>query len=141
VFKRKTIKIFLADRHPQFLEGFTKIFRYKPIEILGQAKTREDLFDGLQSLRPDLLITAHRLLDEEADNFLPAVKEKFPGVKILLFTMNCHKEVLLHHIQHLDGMICKSAHRKDVWKAISEITRNNAQFFHIDGHRYHKKKS
>ncbi|HVZ55907.1 MAG TPA: hypothetical protein VG870_04550 [Chitinophagaceae bacterium] len=133
MFNRKSIRVFLADRHPQFLDGFTRLFRFKPVEFTGQARTLDDLMDGLHIFRPDLLITAHRLQDAEASQFLPLVRERYPRVKILLFTMNCQKEVLTSHIQYLDGMLCKSAQRSDIWEAIVEITRRNAQFYRLDG--------
>ena len=130
--QNQPIRIFLADRYPLFRENIRKAFRKKEVEISGEADTAEDLLDGLQLHDTDLLITAHRLHDESADYFLPLIKEKYPHIKILLLTLNCHKKVFLKYVDYLDGMLCKLARKEEVVEAVFEIAKKNKLYFRID---------
>ena len=132
--QNETIKVFLADRYSHFRDNVKTSFKKKQIEISGEADTAEDLLDALESQKPDLLITAHRLHDESADYFLPIIKTKYPELKILLLTLNCHKKVFLKYVDYLDGMVCKLAHKEDVIDAIIDITRKDKLYFRIDRH-------
>lgn len=111
---------------------FSNLFKNKPLEITGAAKTVDDLIDGLRLYRPELLITAHRLQDHEADYFLPLVKQRFPGIKILMLTLNCHKDVMVRYVKYLDGMISKEADKSEIWEAINDITNNNKSYFRVN---------
>ena len=130
--RNQPIKIFLADRHPLFRENIRNMFRKKNIEICGEADRADELLDGLALQDIDLLITAHRLHDESADYFLPLIKERFPHTKILLITLNCHKEVFLKYVDFLDGMLCKLAPKDEIAEAVYEITRKGKLYFRID---------
>lgn len=128
----ESIKIFLADRYGHFRDNLKSIFRKKDIEVIGEADAAEDLLDQLERIKPQLLIVAHRLLDQNADEFLPIIKNRFPEVKILLLTLNCHKRILLRYIDHLDGMLCKLSRKEDLLEAIYEITQKNKLYFRIN---------
>lgn len=125
-------KVFLADRYDHFRDNLKGIFRKKGIEVIGEADAAEDLLDQLERIKPQLVIVAHRLLDQNADEFLPAIKNRFPDVKILLLTLNCHKRVLLRYIDYLDGMLCKLSRKEDLLEAIHEITQKNKLYFRIN---------
>ncbi|MES1217289.1 MAG: response regulator [Bacteroidota bacterium] len=130
--QNQPVKIFIADRHPHFRENIRNVFKRKDAEISGEADTAEDLLDGLETHSTDIIITAHRLHDESADYFLPLIKEKFPDVKILLLTLNCHEKVFLKYVNYLDGMLCKLAHKEDVIEAVFEIAQKNKLYFRIN---------
>jgi DNA-binding NarL/FixJ family response regulator len=125
-------KIFLADRYGHFRDNLKSIFKKKEIEVVGEADAAEDLLDQLERIKPQLLIVAHRLLDQNADQFLPVIKNRFPDVKILLLTLNCHKRVLLRYIDYLDGMLCKLSRKEDLLEAIHEITQKNKLYIRIN---------
>ena len=101
------VKVFLADRYPHFRENLKSAFKKKEIEVSGEADTAEHLIRQLELNRPDLLITAHRLLDESAESFLPIIKEKYPDIKILLLTLNCHKKVFLKYTPYVQELWSK----------------------------------
>ena len=128
----ESVKVFLADRYGHFRDNLKSIFKKKDIEVIGEADAAEDLLDQLERNRPQLLIVAHRLLDQNADEFLPVIKERFPDVKILLLTLNCHKRVLLRSIDFLDGMLCKLSRKEILLEAIYEITQKNKLYFRIN---------
>ena len=132
MLQNQPIKIFLADRYPHFRDNIKSVFRKKEIEVSGEADTAEDLIQQLKSNKPDLLITAHRLLDESADSFLPLIKEKYPDIKILLLTLNCHKKVFLKYIDYLDGMLCKMARKEELLEAITDIAKKDKLYFRVN---------
>jgi|SRR4051794_3612295 DNA-binding NarL/FixJ family response regulator len=128
----ETTTVFLADRYDHFRDNLKTIFRRKNIEVIGEADAAEDLLEQLQKLKPQLLIVAHRLVDQSADEFLPAIKNRFPDLKILLLTLNCHKRILRRYIDYLDGMLCKLSHKEDLLEAIQEITQKDKLYFRIN---------
>jgi DNA-binding NarL/FixJ family response regulator len=130
--QNQPVKVFLADRYPHFRDNIKSVFRKKEIEVSGEADSAEDLIQQLESNKPDLLITAHRLLDESAESFLPLIKEKYPDIKILLLTLNCHKKVFLKYVDYLDGMLCKMARKEELLDAINDITKKDKLYFRVN---------
>ena len=129
---KPNLTVFIADRYSSFRENLKRSLAKKSIEVINEADTAEDLLDLLEIRRPNLIITAHRLNDESADYFFPIIKEKYPDVKILLLTLNCHKKVFLKYVQYLDGMLCKLAHKDDVIDAVLEIVNHDKLYFRIN---------
>lgn len=129
---KSPVTVFIADRYNHFRESLAKTVRRKSIEVLGESDNAEDMLDTFEVNRPQLLITAHRLNDESADYFLPLIKEKYPDIKILLLTLNCHKEVFIRYVEYLDGMICKLAHKEEVIEAILEIAQQDKLYFRLN---------
>ena len=129
---KSTLTVLIADRYSHFRENLRKALNKKSIEVISEADTAEDLLDNLEGKRPSLIITAHRLNDENADYFLPIIKERYPDVKILLLTLNCSKKVFLKYVQYLDGMLCKLAHKDDVLDAVLEIVNHDKLYFRIN---------
>jgi DNA-binding NarL/FixJ family response regulator len=125
-------KIFLADRYDHFRDNLKTIFRKRDIEVIGEADAAEDMLDQLERVKPQLLIVAHRLVDQQADQFLPVIKKRYPDLKVLLVTLNCHKKILLRYIDYLDGMLCKLSRKEDLLEAIYEITQKNKVYFRIN---------
>jgi DNA-binding NarL/FixJ family response regulator len=130
--QNQPVKVFLADRYPHFRENIKSAFKKKEIEVSGEADTAEHLIRQLELNKPDILITAHRLLDESADSFLPIIKEKYPDVKILLLTLNCHKKVFLKYVDYLDGMLCKMARKQELLDAIIDIAKKDKLYFRVN---------
>ena len=124
--------VFLADRYGHFRDNLKGIFKKKDIDVIGEADAAEDLLDQLERIKPQLLIVAHRLLDQSADEFLPVIKSRFPNLKILLLTLNCHKRVMLRYIDYLDGMLCKLSRKEDLLEAIHEISKKDKLYFRIN---------
>lgn len=129
---REPIKVFIADRYPQFRENLRSVFKRKDIDVAGETETAQDLFEQLEEKKIDLLITAHRLNDKSAEYFLPIVKSQFPGVKILMLTLNCSKKVFLEFAEYLDGMLCKLSHKTDLLEAINEIVIRDQFYVRIN---------
>ena len=129
---KSPVTVFIADRYNHFRENLAKAVRRKSIEVQGESDNAEDMLDTFEVNRPQLLITAHRLNDESADYFLPLIKEKYPDIKILLLTLNCHKEVFIRYVEYLDGMICKLAHKEEVIEAILEIVQHDKLYFRLN---------
>ena len=133
--QNQPVRIFLADRFSHFRDIVKRTLHKKTIEVIGESDTAEGLLDELEFDKPDLLITAQRLNDEDADYFLPLIKERYPDIKILLVTMNCHKEIFLRYVNYLDGMLCKMALREELSEAVFDITQRNKLYFRVD--KYH----
>ncbi len=129
---KQPLTVLIADRYGHFRDNLKKVLVKKSIEVISEADTAEDLLDSLEVRRPNIIITAHRLNDESADFFLPIIKERYPDVKILLLTLNCHKKVFLKYVHFLDGMLCKLAHKDDVLDAVFEIVNHDKLYFRLN---------
>lgn len=130
--KNDPIKVFIADRYPQFRENLKSVFKKKNIDVVGETETVADLLDHLELSKVDLVITAHRLNDMGADDFLPIIKKQFPDIKILMLTLKCSKKVFLEFAQYLDGMLCKLAFKEDLLEAVHEIVKKDQLYVRIN---------
>lgn len=126
--ERKILKVFHADRHRLFRDNFKNVIKDHPFIIIGEADNTKDMLSGLAAHKPDLLITAHLLIDAEATDFLPIIKEKFPDLKILMITMLAQRYYLRRCLGLLDGMISKGSEKENVLKAINAVVNDRLYF-------------
>jgi len=128
--ERKVIQIFHAERHSLFRSGVKKSLKGFEIEVIGEADGAKEIIERLVEVKQDLLLTSHKLYDEEADVFLPKVKEKFPDLKIMMLTIVSGKDYLVNYINYLNGMLTKRAKKKELIKAIRLVV-NGDLYFHL----------
>jgi DNA-binding NarL/FixJ family response regulator len=131
--EERTINVFHADRSAHiFMKYWHKFLKGTGISVLGSANNAKDMMAGLANLKPDLLLTAHLLCDEEAGTFLPKIKEKFPTLKILMLTMAYDKYHLLKYRQYLDGMMGKCDEISELIAAIRTIVMEDKIYYSFD---------
>lgn len=86
-------RVLLVDDHPLLREGLRELLRQETeFEVCGEAETIAQASQGLDALRPDVMIVDLTLGAEDGVELVTLAAERFPGVRILVLSM--HDEAL-----------------------------------------------
>lgn len=81
-------KIFIADHHPVTRKGITCMLKKNDnFSIVGKASTGEELYNGLQTESPDILIMEIDMPNINGINALRSIKKEYPEVRVLIFSI------------------------------------------------------
>jgi len=82
-----TINITIVDDHPMVLSGLKTLLQpYLHIVVLSTCTTARQLLEELHYYQPDVLLLDILLPDISGKEILPALKEKYPEMKVLALT-------------------------------------------------------
>lgn len=80
----KSTRVLLADDHPLIIAGFAMSLSGYGIEIVGEARTPEDVVEKYQELLPDVLILDIRFGEHLTGlDAAKGVLKRFPTAKIV----------------------------------------------------------
>ncbi len=121
------IQIFHADRFKILRHGVKMMLdRHSTrFTLIGDADTFASLYHQLRLREPAILIISHKLLDGFTIDHIESIREKYPRLKIVIFTMVCGVETLLKFVGKVDGFIGKAANEEEFNTAISEVAEGN----------------
>jgi len=81
------IKVAITDDHPLATNGIISMLApYPQIGIEGVYHTGEAMMEGLEILRPDILLLDILLPDQSGKDLVPLIRVRFPGVRIIALT-------------------------------------------------------
>ena len=84
----QTKRIVLADDHAIVRAGIQKVIDEMPgLEVVGEVEDGPSLFATLKATRPDGLLVDLRMPDFEALNAIPAIRARYPAMKILVVSV------------------------------------------------------
>jgi two-component system, NarL family, response regulator NreC len=84
----KSIKVLLADDHPLFRSGLTKVLQADPaFEIIGETSRGDDAVKLAQELQPDLVIMDVSMPGMDGIEATKRIKAVQPDIKILILSM------------------------------------------------------
>jgi DNA-binding NarL/FixJ family response regulator len=87
------IKIFIAEDHPIFREGLSKIINNEEdLIVCGEADNSFDALNAIKKLKPDLVIIDITLKDSSGIELIKDIKTQFPNITIL--TLSMHDETI-----------------------------------------------
>lgn len=82
-----SIKIAVVDDHPVMLGGIKNLLEHHPqIQIVGGYQSGKALLEGLAAQKPDVLLIDIQLPDIQGDELTKLISQKFPDIRILIFT-------------------------------------------------------
>ncbi|HEY3284588.1 MAG TPA: response regulator transcription factor [Armatimonadota bacterium] len=86
------IRVLLADDHPLVLEGLSSILRAEEdIEVVGQARSGEELIRLTEELAPDVVLSDVRMPEMDGVEATRAIKARHPSVQVVILTV-CEDE-------------------------------------------------
>jgi DNA-binding NarL/FixJ family response regulator len=86
-------KVYIVDDHPLFREGLAAIIRQRPeLCICGEAESAAQAFEGIRTLRPDILLTDIGLPGKSGLELLKDIRAFRPSLPVLVISM--HDEIL-----------------------------------------------
>lgn len=124
------IKVILVDDHKIFLDGLQAILKEEEgIKVVGEALNSEEIFDLLKLFDVDILVLDIEMPGASGIEIAAKVREKHPGVKILMLTMHDKKEFIDQLIPlRIEGYILKNKGSEQLVDALSAISKGKTYF-------------
>ncbi|WP_027377275.1 response regulator [Kaistella palustris] len=123
-----TLDIVIIDDHNIIIEGLEMLLSFeKNVRIL---QTYNDAYDFLDDLRSKKTVPTIVLMDlvMPTINGLEAariIKKEFPGIKIIILSMNCEAKVIYELIEKMgvEGYLSKKISRTELYTALQQVDR------------------
>jgi two-component system, NarL family, response regulator DegU len=134
------IKVILVDDHKIFRDGLKMNLMdyYEDIEIIGEAGTREELFNNLTKETPDIILMDFQLLDTTGIDIAKELKinDKFDKIKLIILSAHhCYNlkapnyELIIEAIDAgIDGFLLKDSSVNEIVTALFHV-REGERFF------------
>ena len=118
-------KIVIADHHPVTRKGISCILKKdENFSVVGKANNGAELYKTLEELKPDILIMEIDMPQINGINALRNIKQKFPEVRVLIFSTHPEEIYALRSIKSgAAGYVPKSASPKILLKALKQIRK------------------
>ncbi len=91
--RNQKTRLMLVDDHALLLEGLARQFRdRKGYEVVGLAKNGQEALEQVARLKPDVMTLDVGLPDISGISLIPKLRQRAPGVHILVLTMYEHEQ-------------------------------------------------
>ncbi len=125
---KKPIKVFFVEDQPKILKNQMKLLgRFDEIEITGKAMSGEDALDLLGDAKPDVILLDLGLPGISGIDVTKEVKEKWPEMEILIFTIFEEEDKVMEAIQAgASGYLLKGMEAEKIVEAIVEVAQGGS---------------
>jgi DNA-binding NarL/FixJ family response regulator len=125
-FQEEKIKIIITDDHRIFRQGVINGLAAKTdIEIIAEAEHGLDLLEKLKYLKPDIIILGINMPIMDGITALPILKQKYPGIKIIMLTMYDDPSMICKAITlGANAYLTKTTECDEIYKAILACREN-----------------
>lgn len=122
------IQVMLVDDHAVLRDGIRSFLDgEKDIEVVGEATSGQEAIEGIQRLKPDVVLMDINLPDKNGIEVTEIVKKMCPECKVLILTMYDHDEYLMSSIRAgADGYLLKDAPSDQVVDAIRTVFKGDS---------------
>ena len=122
------IKVYIVEDQINILKTQTKLLsRFDELEIIGYSLSSKNVLKDLASLKPDVILMDLGLPDIDGVELTEMVKNKFPEIEILIFTIFEEEEKVVKAIQSgANGYILKGASADRILYAIKAIHKGGS---------------
>lgn len=120
---REAINLLIVDDHAIIRRGIREVvFQHWPTSAIDEAATLAELFPALQRSRPELLLLDLHLGNSNAIDVLADVHERFPDVKVLVYSMSAERVFAQQVIvRGASGFLSKATDERDLVAAIELV--------------------
>ena len=117
--------VFIVEDHPMLREGIKyTIAEHEQFVVIGESSSGKDIFVHLQENEADIIILDISLEDVDGLSVGATIKERYPNVKILVYTMHDKKEYIIEAFKAgVDGYIVKDSAPSVLIKGMSKICK------------------
>jgi len=118
------IDVFIVDDHQIVIDGIKLLLlSVKDINLSGEANTGEEILSLLNKQTPQVIILDLILPDISGTELIRKITEKYPAIKIIVFTGNTPDELLIQALQAgASGILLKNSSQEEIIKAIKLVT-------------------
>ncbi|EGG92975.1 DNA-binding response regulator [gamma proteobacterium IMCC1989] len=124
------IKIILVDDHPLFREGIaSRLNMHEGIDVVAEAENGKQLLEKLERCTPDVVMMDISMPEINGMDALEIVKEKFPGVRVIMLSMHDDKEYIVSVIRSgAEGYLLKDISGEEMIAAIHKVHSGGKYF-------------
>lgn len=122
----------IAETQYLIIEGLQSIFsRYQELNVLGVMVNKQDLFENLHELRPDVVVIDPLSLEGFRLDDLHTIETVCPEARTLLITDISDPERVRHIVEGgAKGFLTKTCDEKEIIDAIYALLRNENTYCH-----------
>jgi len=114
-------RIFLADDHQAILDRVTELL-VGQFELVGQAHNGKDALEGIESVRPDVLVVDIGMPVMNGLQVIQRLKEQRSRVKVIFLTVQEDPEYVAAALQYgARGYVTKPRMSSDLVAAVEEV--------------------
>ncbi len=126
----KTQRILIVDDNPVLREGLKSILsQFSFFDIVGEAADGLEALNTAERLLPDLILMDISMPRMDGLTATKEIKKKWPGTKILVFTVHLTPEYLAAASKAgADGYLSKDSPRAELIQSIQNILAGNLGF-------------
>lgn len=125
---RQKEKIIIADTQFLIVEGLKASLRDK-YDIAGVATSQAQLFAELEKVNPALLILDIYLPDLDGINDLSGIRQKYPGLGIIILTNNiARKDLQEYHKSGIHNILHKTAEHDELLDCIESAIKGKKYY-------------
>lgn len=124
------ITITIADDHPMLRKGVIALFESDPkLKVIDEAANGKELLEKIQERKPDIILLDLEMPVMDGREALIVIKDKFPEVKIIVFTSHFSHE-LLHYYKEkgVNAYIPKEAALDLLLDAVHSVMEHDCYF-------------
>lgn len=128
----KQVHILIAETQYLIIEGLQSIFRrYPEFSVMGVMVNKQDLFDNLHILKPDLVVIDPLSLEDFRVDDLQTIETVCPGTRVLIIT-DIGDPTIVHRIVDTGakGYLTKTCDEKEIVDAIYALLRGEQMYCH-----------
>jgi DNA-binding NarL/FixJ family response regulator len=97
----RKLRVLIADEHPVTLAGVRFVLEAeKSIEIAGEATSGAQVIPLISGSSPDVVLMDLRLPDVDGLTCLQRIRERYPDVKVVLFSAVAEPHEILRALEH-----------------------------------------
>lgn len=122
------IRVFVVEDQAKILKAQIKVLETFPdIEIVGSALSGETALEEIEKVQPEVILCDLGLPQMSGIEVTRAVKQKFPGIEILIFTIFDEEEKVIEAIgAGAAGYLLKGAEAEKIVEAIKDVKAGGA---------------
>jgi len=123
----------LVDKHPLWLDTVERVLVGAGIRVLAKVDSAAAALAGLESLAPDLLVSAIELDDREHDGLelIRRARAVAPALKTVVLTMfEDHEHIDAAFAAGVDAYVVKTAHPDDLSLAVRQAFEHSVYLAH-----------
>lgn len=117
------IRLFIADDHPLVRKGLRDILQGEvDFKVIGEAENDQKLLEGVDKVKPDVLITDLSMPGRGALSVLTEVKNHFPKLPVLILTMHPEERFAVRALRSgASGYLTKDTKPEEIIKAVRMV--------------------
>jgi DNA-binding NarL/FixJ family response regulator len=124
------INVLIADDHKIFRDGLISLMEESPdIRVVGEAANGNEVLQKLENVQPDLILMDISMGEAGGIQATQLVKEKYPGIKILVLSMHSESSYILKMLElGASGYLLKDAGKDEMLSAIRTVASGNSYY-------------